>query len=307
MSKRKKERIETFATERNYYLMGLSMLSSMVTYDFGEDIKALYTELLEWSLLKFGFCAIAKKDDKFYIGHVASYDFDEHGLPVGCCIFTTRHGYQFDAVIGENCVIGYNNNIRTPELFILKFAELLTETDKSIKVAIQKTRLNPIPLANDSKVAKALVEVMQDIEDGKNKVVMKETRNVAELAQDNPRPPLETVSLTSPEDVTRIQYLSRLHDDLLKRVCTFYGHSLSGVNKMAQVNSDELKGYETFSKIYPYILLEARKRFIDECNEVFGVNWSCDFSKAWEHLKETKPIEMVEDNAESEDEDNDTE
>lgn len=299
MNEKKFEKMKNITNLRAYELSGVSMLVSMFAYDFGEDIRYTLKEFLEWGFIRFGFSAIAKHNGKYYVGYVSGYEFDEYGLPTGKCSFYTRHGHQFEVTIGENCVIGYNNNIRTPELMIKKFAEMLNETDKSIKVAIKKTRVNPIPLANNSKAAKALEEMMNDIEDGQTKIIMQGGVSAQDLvAQGTPRPAVETVSLTSPEDVTRIQYLSRLHDDLLKRVATFYGHSLSGVNKMAQVNSDELKGYETFAKIYPFIMLEARKNFIEECNSVFGTAWAVDFSPAWEHLAER--AETAENNDETE-------
>ena len=53
---------------------------------------------------------------------------------------------------------------------------------------------------------------------------------------------------------------------------------------MAQVNSDELKGYETLSRVYPLIMFDERKKFINECNRVFGTNWKVHFSDAWKHI-----------------------
>ena len=163
---------------------------------------------------------------------MSGYEFDEYGLPIGRCSFFTRHGYQFECTIGEDCVIGYNNNIRTPDTMIRKFARQLAEVDTSIESAVKKTRVNPIPLANNGEVAKALENAMTDIEAGETKIIMRKTTSAQELVNPDSKA-LETISLTSPEDVTRIQYLSRLHDDLLKRIFNYYGHSLSGVNKMA--------------------------------------------------------------------------
>lgn len=267
----------------------LSMLSSMCDYNLDESINDKI-EFLEWSLIRFGFVAIAKKDEKYYIGYISGYEFDEYGLPVGRCSFHTRHGNEFECTIGEDCVVGYNNNIRTPEFNIEKFADLFNEVDKSIKVAIKKSRLNPIPIAKNSKVQKAITDAMDEIEDGTTKIILQDTRSAQDLLSDDNKPIIETATLTAPEEVTRIQYLSKLHDDLLRRVCTFYGQPLSGTNKMAQVNSDELKGYETYSMIYPHILLNARKTFIDKCNKTFGVSWSVEFSEAWKHLEHNNAI-----------------
>lgn len=283
MKQTKIKEFEKCTNIRSYELAGFSMLSSMVKYNGLPSEIADKIEFLEWGLIHFGYSAIAKHDEKYYIGYVSGYEFDEYGLPIGRCSFFTRHGYQFECTIGEDCVIGYNNNIRTPDTMIRKFARQLAEVDTSIESAVKKTRVNPIPLANNGEVAKALENAMTDIEAGATKIIMRKTTSAQELVNPNSKA-LETISLTSPEDVTRIQYLSRLHDDLLKRIFDYYGHSLSGVNKMAQVNSEELKGYETYSKIMPYICLEARKTFMEKCNEVFGTDWSCEFSESWKHL-----------------------
>ena len=289
MKQTKIKEFEKCTNIRSYELAGFSMLASMVQYNgLPADISDKI-EYLEWGFIRFGYSAIAKHDEKYYIGYVSGYEFDEYGLPIGRCSFFTRHGYQFECTIGEDCVIGYNNNIRTPDTMIRKFARQLAEVDTSIESAVKKTRVNPIPLANNGEVAKALENAMTDIEAGATKIIMRKTTSAQELVNPDSKA-LETISLTSPEDVTRIQYLSRLHDDLLKRIFNYYGHSLSGVNKMAQVNSEELKGYETYSKIMPYICLEARKAFISKCNEVFGTEWSCEFSEAWKHLTRNAEI-----------------
>lgn len=283
MRQTKIKEFEKCTNTRSYELAGFSMLASMVQYNGLPSEIADKIEFLEWGFIRFGYSAIAKNDGKYYIGYVSGYEFDEYGLPIGKCSFFTRHGYQFECTIGEDCVIGYNNNIRTPDTMIRKFARQLAEVDTSIESAVKKTRVNPIPLANNGEVAKALENAMTDIEAGATKIIMRKTTSAQELVNPDSKA-LETISLTSPEDVTRIQYLSRLHDDLLKRIFNYYGHSLSGVNKAAQVNSEELKGYETYSKIMPYICLEARKAFMNKCNEVFGTEWTCEFSEAWKHL-----------------------
>lgn len=288
MKEKQLQKFINLANEKAYKWAGLSMLMSMFKYDNLPDELKDKTEFLEWSLLRFGFAAVGKHKGKFYFGYVSGFEFDEYGLPIGKCEFHTRYGYTFSGTIGKDIVVGYNNNIRTPDLLIDRFAAEFAEIDKSISTAVKKTRVNPIPVATDSKVATALENAMTDIENGVTKIILKDTRQLSELVRETAEKPLETIELTAPEEVARIQYLSRLHDDMLTRFCTFYGQSLSGINKMAQVNSDEIKGYETYSKITPYIMLNARTAMLDRCNSVFGVEWSCDFSEAWAHMKKTE-------------------
>ena len=44
----------------------------------------------------------------------------------------------------------------------------------------------------------------------------------------------------------------------------------------------------------PYICLEARKTFMKKCNEVFGTDWSCEFSEAWKQLTRNAEIPQKE-------------
>lgn len=292
MSKKKQERLKCDRMKAYQWEM-LSMISSMFDYSMCPD--EFRSEFLEWSLLRFGYAAIAKKDGRYYVGYLSWYDYDEYGLPKGQATFWTRKDFSFDVEIGKDCIIGYNNNIRTPEVTIEKYAEMFTEIDTSIKTQVLKSRLCPIPVADDEKIKTALENILQDIELGSTKIIGK-TLSPKDLLQGEASKPVEMISLTEPDQIAKVQYLSQLWDDTLKRVSTFYGHALNGVNKRAQVNSDELKGFDTFSMIYPQIMYKARQEMLEECNRVFGTDWSVTFSKAFEHLNETPEERMEEEN-----------
>lgn len=265
--------------ENAYYYYEMNSIMSMFEYGNIDFRK----EFLEVQLLKHGWAAIAKDpNNKIYAGYCATYDLDEYGLPTGDCNFFTRHGYSFPAVIGETCVIGYNNDIRLPEFLLEQTAKMFSETDISMMSALQKSRVNPIPVAGDSKVKTAIENILTQVEQGETKVIAYEGC-IDDLMEG--KDPVTILNLTDPNQTDKLQYLSKFYDDILRRIATFYGHSLSSGSKMAQVTSAELEGYTTFSRIYPYIMLDSRKAFIEECNQVLGTNMSVDFSKAWEHLK----------------------
>ena len=238
-------------------------------------------EFVEDLLLRYGWAAIGKDENGLHVGYISYDDLDENGLPIGNATLITRHGYDMDGVINENIVIGFNNDIRLPELKLEFYADLFNETDISIKSIIKKARLNPIPLARDSKIQAALNNAMSDIDAGNTKAVAYDSirDDFIEGAE-----PVTMLQLTEPEHTDKLQYMSKFYDDLLRRVLTFYGHPLSSASKMAQVTSAELEGYTTYSRIYPNILLEARKDFMTRCNEILKTDFSVEFSKAWEHL-----------------------
>lgn len=296
MAKKWKERINEFTNktlESTNRCMMLSMVMGM--FDYSEDMLSHFRkEFLERGFLNYGSAAILKKDGKYYAGYWCNVDFDDYGLPTGTADFFTQYRYIASGEIGKDIVIGWNNDIRTPELIFDKFASYLAECDRSIRTAIMNSRLTNIPVACDENEKKAIDIVLETVYDGKPKTVV-QSNLLNKFIQDNGNGnEIRTLKLTDPDYVRNIQYLSNLHDDLLKRICIIYGHSLNGVNKRAQVNSDELKGYETLARIYPLIMLDERKKFINECNRVFGTSWEVHFSDAWKHILSENGVEVTE-------------
>ena len=238
-------------------------------------------EFVEDLLLRYGWASIGRDSNGVHVGYISYNELDENNIPIGKATLVTRHGYEMNGEIDKDIVIGFNNDIRLPELNLEFYANLFNETDISIKSIIKKARLNPIPLARDSKIQSALEKAMSEIEAGNTKAVAYDSirDDFIEGAE-----PVTMLQLTEPEHTDKLQYMSKFYDDLLRRVLTYYGHPLSSASKMAQVTSAELEGYTTYSRIYPNILLEARKDFMTRCNEVLGTEFSVEFSKAWEHL-----------------------
>ena len=276
-TKKNRKLINDIKRMKNYYVL-FELISSMFTYT-GLPWRQ---EFIEELLMGYGWAAIGKDENGLHIGYIAYTDLDENNIPIGPATLTTRHAYQMDGVIDENIVLGFNNNIRLPELKIQEYADMFSEADISIKSIIKKARLNPVPLARDSKVQKALNDIMGEIEEGNTKAIAYDAiRDDLFEGSD----PVTILHLTEPEHTDKLQYMSKFYDDQLRRFMTFYGHPLSSASKMAQVTAAELEGYTTYSRIYPEILLKERQAFIDEANRLFGTDLSVDYSKAWEHLK----------------------
>ena len=296
MAKKWKERVNEFTNktlESTNRCMILSMVMGM--FDYSDDMLSYFRkEFLERGFLNYGSAAILKKDGKYYAGYWSNVEFDDYGLPTGTADFFTQYRYIASGEIGKDIVIGWNNDIRTPELIFDKFASYLAECDRSIRTAIMNSRLTNNPVACDENEKKAIDIVLDTVYDGKPKTIV-QSNLLNKFIQDNGNGnEIRTLKLTDPDYVRNIQYLSNVHDDLLKRICIIYGHSLNGVNKMAQVNSDELKGYETLARVYPLIMFEERKNFINECNRVFGTNWEVHFSDAWKHILSENGVEETE-------------
>lgn len=281
MSKKKDYEKENRERRTGYGLMIEQMVGSMF-----EEKCPWRQEFLEKQLLRWGWGAIGKspKNGKLYVGYCSNYEKDEYNLPTGPCWFHTLAGYEFQGVIGETVIIGYNNDWELPELMIDQFGDLFNETDISITSCLKKSKVNPIPVAANDKVKKALGDIMEDVDNGNTKIVAYEGafEQIAEGVD-----PITVINVTDPKQTDKLQYLSKFHDDILRRVCTLYGHALSSGSKMAQVTSMELEGYTTFARIYPQIMMKARKAWFDEVNEKLQPEepLTITWSEAFKHLE----------------------
>lgn len=281
--KRKKKELEAFNKYRENAYKYICAQIVMGMFDYEAPWRK---EFLEWQLINWGWGAIGK-DSKgdIWVGYIAYYDIDEYGLPKegAPATFFTRHGYEFPCVVGETAIVGYNNDVRLPELLLDNFAEMFSETDISLMACLKKSRVNPLPISANSKVKKALDDAMDDVEAGNTRAI---TYEGAFEAITEGMEPVTMLNLTDPSQTDKLQYLSKFHDDVLRRFMTFYGHSLSSGSKMAQVTSAELEGYTTFARIYPRIMLQAREEWLEKVNEKLQPETpiTVKFSKAWEHL-----------------------
>ena len=274
----------------NFYML-LTQLMGMFKYSGAlEDIKI---DIIEKPMLSWGYNAagIDPRDNELYIGSIAWQEIDAYGLPKSGAKATlvTRGGHEFDGVIDESIVVGYNNKARLPELTAPLYAEFFTEIDKSLKCALKKSRVLPIPVTGDSKIAKAIEDLMAKIEEGDTKAIAYEGA-IDDIIEG--KPPVTLLELTDPKYTERIQYLSKFYDDMLRRFWTVYGHPLSSGSKMAQVSTMELEGYQTYSRIMPTEMLQTRAEWCDKITNILGRECSVAYNDAWEHLN--NPVELTE-------------
>ena len=92
---------------------------------------------------------------------------------------------------------------------------------------------------------------------------------------------MQTYSLTHPEQIHTIQYLSKYYDDLQRWYYTMNGQPIQGTGKMAQLTQEEVQGQQTLSTIQPFNKYTERKKFCDKVNEILGIDMKVDFSTPW--------------------------
>ena len=267
----------------HYWTMLEQILTSMFEYD--NLPKGLDRKYIEHTLIRFGCCGIVKINDEFFVGVPAIMPpLDNYGIGTEIAITTYNGQYQKRGKIGENCVLIWNNTEFVGDFIITWFAKMFKEIDVSMEANVFNSRLHPIPVARNSKVKSAIDNIFKAIKgETKNSdtyTILSDTAFADEINGTSTK--IDVLNLTDVKDVDKLQYLSKFHDDLLRRFCTLYGHAMQTTGKMAQQTIEEIQGYDSFSMIIPSNRLEEREKGIQEFNRIFGENVTVEFNTAWQ-------------------------
>lgn len=275
-------KLMNYETYKHYVNIETSMLMSMFNYKgLPESIDTNY---MEWCLVSFGVVAIVKIDnDRYYVGVPALLPpLDDYGWGTTVEMVTRNGTIVNKRTVGIDCALIWNNNTRAPEFDLYRFANIFTETDIALKTVIRNCKKAPIPVAGNSKLKTAIDTAMNNAIEGlSDYTVMNDMSLVDEINGKTSDIPVMT--LTDVKDADRLQYLSKFHDDLLRRLATLYGHDMQTSGKMAQQSVEEVQGYDSYSMIYPEVRLDSRLKGIKQFNEVFGFNATVDYSLPWRY------------------------
>lgn len=267
---------------RHYANVELQMLASMFYYEGLPD--SVDTNYLELCLIRYGVCAIVKvSNDEYYVGVPALLPpLDNYGF--GTVVeMTTRNGKALGQhTVGVDCALIWNNNTRQPDFDLYRFAESLTDTDISLSSIVRNSRKSPIPVAKDSRLKTAIDESLNNAQNGVSEyTVVNDVSLVQEV--NGAKPDIPVLNLTDPAVSDKIQYLSKYHDDLIRRLATLYGHDMQTTGKMAQQSVEEIQGFDSYSMIIPEVRLTERRKGIKMFNKVFGTNATVDYSLPWRY------------------------
>lgn len=190
---------------------------------------------------------------------------------------------ELKGTIGKDCVVIPNNYLYTADLpLFFTFAKRLTEVDTSIDSNVFFSRMAPIIKTSNGKVKAAIDEILADIKAG----------NIKSIISDDMEADIEGIksidifNITDVAQVDKIQYLSKYHDDLLRRLYTLGGHSMAGTQKMAQQSAFEVGQNDSIAMIYPMERMDTLRKGIDAANNLFGTNMEVKYSEAWQVEKE---------------------
>lgn len=170
------------------------------------------------------------------------------------------------------------NNIYSPDLNLSKTAYFLSQIDVSFLSLVKASRFNKMYSCPDSKVEHAIKEAFRNADNGDPLTVVTETIGNALRGTDNKINPID---ITDPDIATRLQYLLKAQDDVLREFYNRYGLSSFGSGKMAQLTKEEATDGENRAEVIPDSRLKILRAWIERVNAAYGYKASINYSKPW--------------------------
>ena len=267
----------------HYWCTLEQILTSMFKY---EALPAgLNKKYIEHTLIRFGCACIVKIESDYFVRVPAIQPpLDNYGIGTEIVVTTYNGMHQIKGKLGANAVLIWNNTEFTGDFIISWYAKMFKEIDVSMEANVFNSRLHPIPVARNSKIKSAIDNIFKSIKgETKNNdtySILSDTAFAEEI--NGTASKIDVLNLTDVKDVDKLQYLSKFHDDLLRRFCTLYGQAMQTTGKMAQQTVEEIQGYDSFSMIIPSNRLEERQKGITEFNRIFGENVTVEYNEAWQ-------------------------
>lgn len=276
----------------------LNILSESFVHNF-EKLEKLPTGIIEQYLNTYGVCGVCEDEKgKIVIGIADLMSTSYYNYQKGDNVNITMIGSNrvFNKRVGIDCELIFNNSTRTPTIDIMTFSSLLTEIDVSLDKIIKMTRYCKVPVVNNQKEKDQIENIFKDIELGNLKAVTSLKNDIDKLMSsytDSKDNEIKTIELTDVEKSNNIQYLTLLRNSLKEIFYTKYGHSIRNTAKLAQQSKDEVNDLSVTSLILPFNMLKNRKQGWVRVNELFGTNYTCEFSELIniELMKTEEPTE----------------
>ena len=167
--------------------------------------------------------------------------------------------------VNKDIVLFYNTAYGKPDYNILWLAKMLGETDISIYKNIIYARYAPLLRGKSEKEKKQLEEAIDKIVAGELSILVSDD-TFEDLLTNNQE---IVLNVTDVGNSDKIQYLSHLYQDFIKRFTMDYGCPISGVEKMAQQNNAEINGDVAYSWLVPIDMLNQAKLGVERCKELW--------------------------------------
>lgn len=196
-------------------------------------------------------------------------------------IASTFNGYVNTLTPHEDGAIGYNNSLHTSDMpFICQIVDLMTEILTSLKTNVIYSRLKPIFKVTNDTEKQAVIQAFKNIKDDLEPIQITSRNVMAEELEGQET--IKVLDITDVKNADKLQYIMKAADDVIRWFFTYYaGQAIQGNSKLAQQTVDEVQGSTSTSFILPNDRLKMRRKWVEECNKIFGTEITVDFSDAW--------------------------
>lgn len=293
-------KLEVDIIEKNYFNQILGDLSSMIVYD---NINSEYFN----SIKTINGYAILTMINGELVALEGSLYGKRNAYGMGTEVKAhDMAGNTYDLAIGENCILAMNTQILEPQISkILYYADMLTTIDISMDCNIFNSRYSNIVTVKNSKLAETVKTILNNIQIGQPSITTANLDSLTRSPIEQSTRLIDVLSLTDPNNADKLQYLSRLHDDIIRRVYIDYGIEMQGSEKLAQQTTVEITQNKAKSLIYPTRVMEQARLQEKQCKELFGIALNPRFTEPWRKggidnetnrlAKSTEGIEEIED------------
>ena len=250
----------------------LSFVINQIRYENIDkyDVPPFYPELVAAYLGQYGVFPDKETGAPVIVPGAFSGTLDRYGRGKEYYGYTLD-GQTWRGTVGIDCFVVPNNPLYMPDAFIVsRYAYMLSQADISLYYNITYSRMSNFYRADSDTEKAALEKAFSEMSAGKPLIYVTTPKKALNDVFDDAPKPLDTIELTNVKDSDKIQYISRVHDDIIGRFLTMYGIDVGNVNKGSQILRGELSRLEEAAAVTVYERLLCRQNVWNDINKAFG-------------------------------------
>lgn len=270
----------------------LNILLCLFKYEGLPDTLPYYE--LEKILLIDGSVTIKKvKGDLYALKSNLGGKLNAYYHPKNSILVNPWLDFSETADVDKDCVVIYNNRLRTGiRDIIIKYAQILTELEVSLRIASKQARVSNFLIANDDRSLDSALKVLSNIDEGDDIAVIGGTRMYDSVK-------------SIPFDIRYdFETLTRIRQYVEKSFLKEFGISTNNESKSQYVSDENLSWEFKPSRALIVNMYNQRKDDIEKLNAFYGLNVSIEYGeilKATEEHYEAVMEQYTQDNTTTED------
>ena len=274
--KEMKEKTKSYDSDYHYQVDFINALCQVVRIDDFTDITGIDYDLFQTVKLTQGVVGLTKVNDTYY----CVFDVKPVGLPNNTMHYNNVIGSYYNEnneivvgnfTVGVDIVLWYNNHLGVCENDIYKYADILSEIDTSLNIGILKTRYTDSIEVSDEQEKQSYLKAIRETKNGEPVVFMRQKNSLLD------NDVMNNIRLNDFKESDKLQYLSHLYDDIIKRFCNKNGVTMNMTSKQAQQTEKEISGMDAYSWLSPVSMLNQCQIFCNSVMDLYGLKISCHF------------------------------